>query len=54
MATGTAPALEPKVDAKTETTETGKAQPLTLMQRIECLFREIFEGHEDYLGVTPD
>ena len=25
-----------------------------LRQRIEQLLREIFEGHEDFLGVTPD
>ena len=29
-------------------------QPRTLRQRIEALLREIFEGHEEYLGVTPD
>ena len=26
----------------------------SLRQRIEQLLREIFEGHEDFLGVTPD
>jgi hypothetical protein len=25
-----------------------------LRQRIERLLRKIFEGHEDFLGVTPD
>jgi hypothetical protein len=25
-----------------------------LRQRIEALLREIFEGHEEYLGCTPD
>ena len=47
MATGTVTAPEPKVDAKTETTETYTAQPVTLMQRINGLLCEIFEGHED-------
>ena len=50
MATGAAPALEPKVDAKTETTETGKAQSSTLKQRFISLLHEIFQGHEDHLG----
>jgi hypothetical protein len=27
---------------------------LSLRQRIEVLLRDIFEGHEEYLGVTPD
>jgi len=25
-----------------------------LRQRIEALLRKIFEGHEEYLGCTPD
>jgi len=50
MAAGAAPAPEPKVDAKAETTETSKAQPATLKQRIQGLLREIFEGREDHLG----
>jgi hypothetical protein len=28
--------------------------PVTLKQRFEKLLREVFEGHEEYLGVTPD
>jgi hypothetical protein len=27
---------------------------LSLSQRIKVLLRDIFEGHEEYLGVTPD
>lgn len=50
MATGAAPALEPKRDAKNETKETVEVQPLTLKQRIERLCCEIFQGHEEYLG----
>jgi hypothetical protein len=29
-------------------------QSLSLLQRIKPLLRDIFEGHEEYLGVTPD
>jgi len=47
MATGTVTAREPKVDAKTETTETRTAQPVTRTQRIKRLLSEIFAGHED-------
>ena len=50
MATGAAPALEPKVNAKTETTETTEGQPLTLKQRFTRLLHEIFKGREEYLG----
>jgi hypothetical protein len=28
--------------------------PLTLKERFGNLLREVFEGHEEYLGVTPD
>jgi hypothetical protein len=28
--------------------------PVTLKQRAAKLLREMFEGHEEYLGVTPD
>ncbi|MGA3088442.1 MAG: hypothetical protein ABSD75_07500 [Terriglobales bacterium] len=50
MATGTAPGLDPKASPPTESTETGTAETLTLRQRIEVLFRQIFAGHEEYLG----
>jgi hypothetical protein len=50
MATGAAPALEPKVDAKTEATETGTTQSSTLKQRFVTLLHEIFKGHEEHLG----
>jgi len=29
-------------------------ESLNLRQRIKVLLRDIFEGHEEYLGVTPD
>lgn len=49
MATGAVTAAEPKVDTKTETTETCTAQPVTLKQRIKRLLCEISEGTEDYI-----
>jgi hypothetical protein len=39
------------VDRTTEVR--GQARP-DLRQRIETLLREIFEGHEELLGYTPD
>ncbi|MGA2413339.1 MAG: hypothetical protein ABSF59_02770 [Candidatus Sulfotelmatobacter sp.] len=50
MATGAAPALDPKVEAKNETSEVAQAQPLTLKQRIVHLLQEIFAGREEYSG----
>jgi|HubBroStandDraft_6_1064221.scaffolds.fasta_scaffold43400_4 hypothetical protein len=28
--------------------------PVALKQRLAKLLHEVFEGHEEYLGVTPD
>jgi hypothetical protein len=28
--------------------------PVTLKQRFEKLLREVFKGHQEYLGLTPD
>ena len=50
MAAGAAPAPERKADSKAEATETGKAQPMTLKQRIVDVLSKIFEGHEDHSG----
>jgi hypothetical protein len=51
MATGAAPALDPKVEAKTETAQPSEAlQPATFKQRIKHLLHEIFEGRDEYLG----
>jgi hypothetical protein len=33
---------------------TESCTPITLKQRLRKLLCEIFEGHEQYLGVTPD
>jgi hypothetical protein len=29
-------------------------ESLNLRQRVNVLLRDIFEGHEEYLGATPD
>jgi hypothetical protein len=50
MASGAAPALEPKTDSPMETKETSPSQPSTLKQRIQRLLRFVFEGREEYLG----
>jgi hypothetical protein len=50
MAAGAAPAPERKVETKTETAETGQAQPATLKQRIVNVLCHIFQGREDHLG----
>ncbi|MFZ0773853.1 MAG: hypothetical protein WCA49_22165 [Candidatus Sulfotelmatobacter sp.] len=50
MATGATPALDPKVEKKSETAETNEVQPVTLKQRIKHVLSEIFEGREDHLG----
>jgi hypothetical protein len=50
MASGAAPALEPKGNTKTETADGVPPQPMTLKQRIKRLLHEIFEGREEYLG----
>jgi hypothetical protein len=50
MASGAAPALEPKTDSQMETKETSSSQPSTLKQRIQHLLHYIFEGREEYLG----
>jgi hypothetical protein len=50
MATGAAPAPEPRAETKTETTETSEAQPVTLRQRIVRVLHDIFQGREEHLG----
>jgi hypothetical protein len=53
--TGTAPAREPQMDAKTVSAEEGKThpatmQPATLKQRVLHLLHHIFQGREEHLG----
>jgi hypothetical protein len=51
MATGTAPALDPKIEAKTETSsEAFTAQPASFKERVGAMLRTVFEGREEYLG----
>jgi hypothetical protein len=44
----------PELKVNTEKTAIESCPPLTLKQRVLKLLREVFEGHEEYLGVTPD
>ncbi len=50
MAAGAAPAPERKIETKTEITEAGAAQPVTLKQRFVNLLHDIFQGRHDHLG----
>jgi hypothetical protein len=50
MATGTAPALDPNVEAKREGTQACESQPATLGQRLKNLLHKVFHGREEYLG----
>jgi hypothetical protein len=38
----------------TTTRASESCAPVTLKQRFEKLLSEVFEGHEEYLGATPD
>jgi hypothetical protein len=40
--------------AKQNVPAVSEHESLSLLQRIKPLLRDIFEGHEEYLGVTPD
>jgi len=51
MATGAAPALDPKMENKTEAQQKSETKPLTLKDRILHKLAEIFQLNED-LGVT--
>jgi hypothetical protein len=44
--------FEIKVETEDQTDES--CAPLTLKQRLEKLVRQVFEGREEYLGLTPD
>jgi hypothetical protein len=52
MAANAISTLELSVRAAKETYES--CQPVTLKVRFEKLLREMFEGREEYLGLTPD
>jgi hypothetical protein len=44
----------PEVKVKTKDKADESVAPVPLKQRFEKLLRKVFEGHEEYLGVTPD
>jgi hypothetical protein len=44
----------PQLKVNTEKTAIESCPPFTLKQRVLKLLRKVFEGHEEYLGVTPD
>jgi hypothetical protein len=52
MATNAIPT--PELRARTAKGAYESYPPVTLKQRFEKLLREVFEGYEEYLGVTPD
>ncbi len=39
---------------KTEKRASERCAPVTLQQWFGNVLREVFEGHEEYLGATPD
>lgn len=55
MATNAISAVEVNIhERKTQETATEHCVPLTLKQRFEKLLRTVFQGHEEFLGLTPD
>jgi hypothetical protein len=52
MATNAIPAPDMSVGMANGAYE--NCAPVTLKQRFEKLLREVFEGREEYLGLTPD
>ena len=55
MATNSTIALSDiKGGRETKKTESCELQVMTLKQRIQYLLREVFEGREEFLGLTPD
>jgi len=58
MATNTIPASELKVHTNlkvvAEKRATEGCASLALKQRLGAWLCDVFEGHEEYLGVTPD
>lgn len=46
--------LEVIVNVREPRNRTLHAQPATWRQRMDTTLREIFEGHGEFLGATPD
>jgi hypothetical protein len=43
-----------ELQSSTERATDESCVPVTIRRRLEHLAREVFEGHEEYLGMTPD
>jgi hypothetical protein len=52
MVANAIPTAELTVNTKKGSNES--CASVTLKQRLEKFLREVFQGHEEYLGVTPD
>ncbi len=53
----TSPVLDPEVETEVEEETTKISEPklpTPFRQKPRTLLEEIFEGHEDFLGYTPD
>ena len=51
MAANTTPNFELAMSAERASED---CTPVTLKQQLSNLFRDVFEGHGEYLGLTPD
>jgi hypothetical protein len=47
-------AVATKTVDETQNRTNESSAPVALKQRVANLLREVFDGHEEYLGVTPD
>ena len=45
---------DPELQSSTERAADGSCASGTVKQRLQKLAREVLEGHEEYLGATPD
>ena len=50
------PKIAPQINpvSEKETIRLCQPKPVTLKQRIQNLLIEVFKGHEEFLGWTPD
>ena len=49
-----APPVEPPVENKEKTAQVREPKPVVPKQRVRDLLVKIFEGHQEFLGWTPD
>lgn len=54
MAMNAIPTHELKIVTELAAQRGGSCPPVALRQRLAKLLREVFAGHEEYLGMTPD